>query len=1102
MFDALSVNTDYIYFIYGLSFLLLATRALALSGRDQTLPWRWLAAFGLLHGLNEWLDLLALSLGDAPVFKEVRLVVMIMSFLPLVEFGRRGLMRQGFKSLGGWIYLPLLALVGLGGWAGISGLNIAGRYALALPGGLLAGCTLWRAAATVEGERYLGLRWAAGSMLLYGLAAGLIVADADFPPASWLNYDRFFAATGIPIQLVRALGAIGVMTGIWLHGQQPKSKKGRFGGIVRWRYPVAFVVLVTLGWLATEWRGHSVEAEMRERLLRQAMEIAQALPVGEVEALSFTATDRGTPAFERIRELMIAYGRLVQQHSIYSMALRDGAIVFGPENLAEDDPWASPPGTVYRQPASENFEMFRTGQPVAFGPWQDEYGVFVSAVAPVRDLHSGKVLMVVGLDIRVSDWNHQALASRLVPILSTLLLLTLLLGGAGAIQWRNRQAASRRLHFRHFETALVGTLGLALTLAATLLVLEAENRERGVFFHRLADARAGNIREVFSDIRAALSALAQFYQASQQVNRAEFHAFVAPLAKATTVQAYEWIPHIPAADKARFEAEAQGEGSGDFIIWEHNAQGERVPVSGRADYYPVYGLEPRVGNEVALGFDLGSESIRRTALETALRTGLITATHPLTLVQETEHQSAILVFQPVFAPVLPMPENSNAGGDAGRLRGFVLGVLRLQTLLDRALLHGIHDSDEVAVDLIDLMIAAGPTLLAVHPHDYESRHIEAITVARFEQREFQAVHPLFTFGRAQAVLIRPTPLFHAAHPARAGWLTGLAGLLLTAVLATFVGFLRNRQAVLEQQVQTRTAALQESEEQFRSYYELGLIGMAITSPTKGWVQFNDRLCQILGYPRAELVAKTWAELTHPDDLAMDMSQFNRVLAGEIEGYKLDKRFVCQNGGIVDTVLSVRCVRDPAGSPRHFIVMVQDITERKALERELRRLATTDSLTELSNRRHFLAQMTQELVRFKRYARPVALLMFDLDHFKRVNDQHGHAAGDDVLRHFSAVARQMLRQVDLLGRLGGEEFAALLPGTDFDGAQQLAERLRRRVAESPVTTAGGVIRVTVSIGVTLFAMTDSAADAILGRADRALYRAKSQGRNRVEIELPP
>jgi diguanylate cyclase len=197
-------------------------------------------------------------------------------------------------------------------------------------------------------------------------------------------------------------------------------------------------------------------------------------------------------------------------------------------------------------------------------------------------------------------------------------------------------------------------------------------------------------------------------------------------------------------------------------------------------------------------------------------------------------------------------------------------------------------------------------------------------------------------------------------------------------------------------------------------------------------------------------------------------------------------------------LSAICIREQW----HAVGIVRDETEQQAREDELRRLATTDPLTELFNRRHFLARMEQELERLQRYAEPTALLMMDLDEFKQVNDTRGHAAGDAVLRHFAVVARHALRKIDLLGRLGGEEFGALLPGTDLEGAHLLADRLRQVVADSPATTMAGMIRITVSIGVTLFMPTDLSSDTILARADRALYRAKDQGRNRVETELTP
>jgi PAS domain S-box-containing protein len=135
-------------------------------------------------------------------------------------------------------------------------------------------------------------------------------------------------------------------------------------------------------------------------------------------------------------------------------------------------------------------------------------------------------------------------------------------------------------------------------------------------------------------------------------------------------------------------------------------------------------------------------------------------------------------------------------------------------------------------------------------------------------------------------------------------------------------------------------ALRESETRFRSYFELGLIGMAITSPHKGLVEVNDELCEILGYERGELFKLKWAELSHADDLPADRDQFNRILAGEIDSYSMDKRFIHKTGQIVNTTLSVRCVRNTVGSVKFFVALVQDTTERKKAEEERERLLQT------------------------------------------------------------------------------------------------------------------------------------------------------------------
>jgi two-component system, cell cycle sensor histidine kinase and response regulator CckA len=132
-------------------------------------------------------------------------------------------------------------------------------------------------------------------------------------------------------------------------------------------------------------------------------------------------------------------------------------------------------------------------------------------------------------------------------------------------------------------------------------------------------------------------------------------------------------------------------------------------------------------------------------------------------------------------------------------------------------------------------------------------------------------------------------------------------------------------------------ALRTSEERFRRYFDMGLVGMAITSPSKRFLEANAELCRILGYDRDELLTKNWSELTHPDDLAADVLQFNRVFAGEIDGYSLDKRFMRKDGRIVDVTMSVNSVRDPRGSVDYFVALVQDITDRKRAEEELLKL---------------------------------------------------------------------------------------------------------------------------------------------------------------------
>lgn len=180
-------------------------------------------------------------------------------------------------------------------------------------------------------------------------------------------------------------------------------------------------------------------------------------------------------------------------------------------------------------------------------------------------------------------------------------------------------------------------------------------------------------------------------------------------------------------------------------------------------------------------------------------------------------------------------------------------------------------------------------------------------------------------------------------------------------------------------------------------------------------------------------------------------------------------------------------------------LITDITESERQQAELTRLATTDPLTGIANRRSFFTHAQREVERARRYGPPLGVFVLDLDFFKRVNDTHGHGVGDLVLQAVARHAVSQLRVTDIIARTGGEEFGALLPETPAEEARLAAERLRRAIAALGIEAPAGRLSITASIGVSSFQADEDRIDAALGRADAALYRAKQSGRNRVESD---
>ena len=222
-----------------------------------------------------------------------------------------------------------------------------------------------------------------------------------------------------------------------------------------------------------------------------------------------------------------------------------------------------------------------------------------------------------------------------------------------------------------------------------------------------------------------------------------------------------------------------------------------------------------------------------------------------------------------------------------------------------------------------------------------------------------------------------------------------------------------------------------------------------------------------------------------------------LAAGDTAQFQLPRPFFSP----VDRRWFLMCARPVHDAQQRVVISHNDVTDLKAAEMQSWTLANIDTLTGALSRRNFLNLAEQELARARRYELPLMLLMLDLDHFKGVNDQYGHAAGDAVLQAFVKTVKAVLRESDLVGRLGGEEFAVLLPNTTMEGGRALALRIIESVHASAVDVAGAHIVYTVSIGAGCQRGEMTAAD-LLSQADAALYRAKGRGRDRLEVDSGP
>lgn len=273
--------------------------------------------------------------------------------------------------------------------------------------------------------------------------------------------------------------------------------------------------------------------------------------------------------------------------------------------------------------------------------------------------------------------------------------------------------------------------------------------------------------------------------------------------------------------------------------------------------------------------------------------------------------------------------------------------------------------------------------------------------------------------------------------------------------------------------------------------------VGISDPEGRIVYLNRAARELQGLGPEDPVDHLRAAALHTEDSLRLLEEEAMPTALEQGSWTGETMLRWQDGEPLHAKQTLIAHRDERGELLRISTVAIDVSAEKQHQRRLEWLANRDSLTGVLNRRGFLRVLRQELETARRKERPLSVLMIDLDHFKPVNDQHGHAIGDQVLRQIVKRLRDQRRQEDAVGRLGGEEFSVVLPGADRDDARRIAEACRQQVANQPFDTDAGALQVTVSIGVASRSETDLQGASLLRRGDEALYRAKEAGRNRVE-----
>jgi PAS domain S-box-containing protein len=646
-----------------------------------------------------------------------------------------------------------------------------------------------------------------------------------------------------------------------------------------WAIFVCSIVLIT-GFFLTLWLVQRTDYELRQDQLLKADLIAQSLDLQSLSVLSGTEEDTKKPQYKRLKN---QFASLVATDSncrfIYLMGRKkDGSVFFYLDNELPGSKDEVIPGQIYQEISSDYLRVFDSKKAKTVGPVRDRWGTWITSLVPVLDPKTGAMLGVLGLDVKAVKWRSKLFEVAITPIVTTILLIVIIFTGFSLLP-RYQNPVKRKLLMS--EPFIAAAIGLVITFETGWLIHKTELRSFQMAFRLLAESKSSVLNEYLKDLQTIeLEGFARFIANSTEVDEREFINYTEFLTRNPSIRAWEWVPAVPDSQKKRFEFRIQAENKPDFFIWQKSADGSKIPVATRSVYYPVYYISPEMGNESVRGFDLGSELIRRSALEEAQSSGLVTCTDPLRLVQKNTDHLTSMVFCPVFTD-----------SSKNTFRGFALAVLQINDIFQS---NNLDHTIEMSLSLITNVSKAE---IIASSFDQNNHSVSKCSLTR----------PILVFGKTFLIRAYPDKEFLQRHRPLAGWIVIFSGLIITTAVSIIIGLMANRRYKMESLVATRTSELQESKKNLlllndtlrseRDLFAAGPIFTIAWAPEETWpVTFvSENVHQILGYTPEEMCDSSfhYVDIIHPDDIkriSVDVSyHFNNGSLHFEQSYRLRLR---------------------------------------------------------------------------------------------------------------------------------------------------------------------------------------------------------------------